>query len=62
VSKEITLIMIIIVLFIVVCGLTVAVVKLIAMVKRSTEQLENTNDFLLTRYLINERDQESLRD
>jgi hypothetical protein len=51
--------MIIIVLFIIVCGLTVAVIKLVAMVKRSTEQLENTNDFLLTRYLINERDQES---
>lgn len=57
-SKELTLIMIIIVLSIVVCGLIVAVIRLVKVVERSAEQIEGTNDYLLTRFLISERDKE----
>ena len=57
-SNELTLILIIIVLSIVVCGLVIAVVRLVKVVQRSAEQIEGTNDYLLTRFLINERDKE----
>lgn len=54
-----TLIMLLVVLLIIVLGLTWAVVKLVRAVEKSASRIDGINDYLLTHFLLNEREKET---
>jgi hypothetical protein len=57
-SKEITLIMLIIILSSTIFGLLWALLKSLNIIRRISARLEGIDDLLLTNYLINEREKD----
>lgn len=60
-SKEITLVMLIIILSITIFGLIWALIRSLAIIKRISSRLQGIDDLLLTKYLINERQKSNIR-
>jgi flagellar basal body-associated protein FliL len=58
-SKEVTLIMIIILLGVLVLVLTIAVVWLSRKIIWMSDRVNAVDDYILTKYLINERDKQN---
>lgn len=56
--KELTLILIIVILVIMVFGLIIALIYVSKVATRAVEYLETFDDYLLNKFLINERDKQ----
>lgn len=57
-NQEATLYMIIIIMFIIILALLWGLAKVIKASQRQAERMEGINDYLFTKYLINEKDNE----
>jgi uncharacterized membrane protein len=61
VNKEATLIMAIIIMAIIILALLLVLLRVIKAAERSARRMEGIDDYLFTKYLINEKDNEAGR-